>query len=142
MAEQVRAEMVGNSAEVSHLVGEEDTALVVGSGDVPVLATPRLVALAEAATVASVAGTLRPEQTTVGTRVELEHLVPTPVGTRVGVRAVLVSVDERLLRFEVSAEHPDGRQVARGHVTRVVVDRARFLARTGGQEGRGTSSRT
>ena len=92
MAEQVRAEMVGNSAEVSHLVGEEDTAVVVGSGDVPVLATPRLVALAEAATVAAVAGTLRPEQTTVGTRVELEHLVPTPVGTRVGVRADRKSV--------------------------------------------------
>lgn len=132
----------GSTAEVSHLVGDEDTAASVGSGDVPVLATPRLLALAEAATVAAVAETLRPGQTSVGTRVELDHLSPTPVGTRVGVRAVLVSVDDRLLRFDVSAEHPDGRQVARGHVNRVLVDRARFLARSGGQEAADPSSRT
>lgn len=121
----------GLVAEVTHLVGEDDTAAAMGSGDVPVLATPRLLALAEAATVAAVAGTVSSERTTVGTRVELEHLVASPVGARVSVRAELVGVDGRLLRFEIIAEHPDGRVVAHGRITRVVVDRIRFLRRSG-----------
>jgi predicted thioesterase len=112
-------------------VGEDDTAAAMGSGDVPVLATPRLLALAEAATVAAVAGTVSSERTTVGTRVELEHLAASPVGARVSVRAELVGVDGRLLRFEIVAEHPDARVVAHGRITRVVVDRIRFLRRSG-----------
>jgi fluoroacetyl-CoA thioesterase len=120
----------GLQAEVVHLVADEDTAAAVGSGDVAVLATPRLLALAEAASVASVRDELGPEQTSVGTRVELEHLRPTPVGVRVVVHATLTHVDGRLLRFEVVAEHPaDGRVVATGTLSRVVVDRKRFLAR-------------
>jgi predicted thioesterase len=121
----------GLVAEVTHLVGEDDTATAMGSGDVPVLATPRLLALAEAATVAAVAGTVSSERTSVGTRVELEHLAASPVGVRVSVRAELVGVDGRLLRFEIVAEHPDGRVVAHGRINRVVVDRVRFLRRSG-----------
>jgi predicted thioesterase len=105
--------------------------MALGSGDVPVLATPRLLALAEAATVAAVAKALPSGQTTVGTRVEFEHLLATRVGTRVTVRADLVGVDGRLLRFEVVAENPDGRVVGHGRITRVAVDRARFLERSG-----------
>jgi predicted thioesterase len=121
----------GLVAEVTHLVGEDDTATGMGSGDVPVLATPRLLALAESATVAAVAGTLSSETTSVGTRVELEHLVASPVGVRVSVRAELVAIDGRLLRFEIVAVHPDGRVVAHGRINRVVVDRVRFLQRSG-----------
>jgi predicted thioesterase len=121
----------GLVAEVTHLVGEDDTATAMGSGDVPVLATPRLLALAESATVAAVAGTLSSETTSVGTRVELEHLVASPVGVRVSVRAELVAIDGRLLRFEIVAVHPDGRVVAHGRINRVVVDRVRFLQRSG-----------
>ncbi|HMG31289.1 MAG TPA: hotdog domain-containing protein [Jiangellaceae bacterium] len=120
----------GLGADVAHLVGEDDTATALGSGDVPVLATPRLLALAEAATVAAVAGALPEGASSVGTRVELEHLAASPVGVRVSVRAELVGVDGRLLQFEVVAEHPDGRVVAHGRVSRVVVDRARFLQRS------------
>jgi fluoroacetyl-CoA thioesterase len=123
----------GAVAEVVHLVADEDTADAVGSGDVPVLATPRLLALAEAACVASVGAELGPGRTSVGTRVELEHLLPTPVGTRVSVRAEVVAVDGRLVRFSVVAEHPsDARVVASGRLTRVVVDRNRFLDRARG----------
>jgi predicted thioesterase len=121
----------GLVAEVTHLVGEDDTATGMGSGDVPVLATPRLLALAESATVAAVAGTLSSDTTSVGTRVELEHLVASPVGVRVSVRAELVAIDGRLLRFEIVAVHPDGRVVAHGRINRVVVDRVRFLQRSG-----------
>jgi fluoroacetyl-CoA thioesterase len=119
----------GLQAEVAHLVTDEDTALAVGSGDVPVLATPRLLALAEAATVATVREQLPPGQTTVGTKVELEHRWPTPVAVRIAVNATLTEVDGRLLRFKIVAEHPDGRVVAAGTVNRVIVDRMRFLHR-------------
>ena len=124
----------GLVAEITYLVGEGDTATAMGSGDVPVLATPRLLALAESATVAAIAGTLSSDTTSVGTRVELEHLVASPVGVRVSVRAELVGVDGRMLRFEIVAGHPDGRVVAHGRISRVVVDRVRFLQRSGAPE--------
>ena len=119
---------VGASAEVAVTVGEPDTAIAFGSGDVPVLATPRLVALVEQATVAAIAGALAEGQTTVGTRVELDHLAATPVGRGVTARAELVEVDGRRLAFEVSVL--DGATVAaRGRVERVMVDRERFVHR-------------
>lgn len=121
---------VGLSAALVHTVTDDDTARSVGSGDVDLLATPRLLALAEAATVAALnEAALPPDQTSVGTRVELEHLRPTPVGETVTVTAQLVHVDSRLLRFEVIATDDGDRVVGRVQVTRVVVDRADFLAR-------------
>jgi fluoroacetyl-CoA thioesterase len=119
----------GLQATVHLTVSEGDTARAVGSGDVPVLATPRLLALAEAATVAAVTGHLEAGQTSVGTRIQLEHLRASAVGATVSVQAQLASVDGRLLRFEVVAEDADGKVVGHGQVTRVVVDRDRFLAR-------------
>ncbi|MEZ5114866.1 MAG: hypothetical protein R2737_01250 [Candidatus Nanopelagicales bacterium] len=124
----------GRDAYLTHLVGDADTATALGSGDVPVLATPRLVALCEAATVAAVAGALPPGSTSVGTRVVMDHLAATPVGESVVVRAEVRVVDGRTLHFDVVAEHDlgDGPVVAaRGEVTRVVVDRDRFLSRLG-----------
>lgn len=119
----------GLSAVVERVVEESDTASAVGSGDLPVLATPRLLALAEQATCAALAGHLPAGSTSVGTRVSLEHTRATPVGGRVTVRATLVHVDGRLLRFDVAAEDDRGGLVGHGEVTRVVVDAERFLAR-------------
>ena len=127
----------GPNAEVELTVTDADTATAVGSGDVPALATPRLVALAEAATVAALAavpagrGGLDDGQTTVGTLVRLEHLAASPVGATVRVRAELVEVDGGRLRFEVAATDA-GRIVGRGEVVRAVVNRRRFLERLGG----------
>jgi len=122
---------VGTSATVRRTVGEDDTARAVGSGDLAVLGTPCLLAWCEAATVAAL--DLDDTQTSVGTRVQLEHVGASPVGQRVNVTATLVHVDGRLLRFEVVAEHDDGdgegKLVGHGEITRVVVDRERFLAR-------------
>lgn len=122
---------VGLRAAVVHVVTDDDTAAAVGSGDVPVLATPRLLALAEAACIAALGdAALAPTTTTVGTRVELEHLLASPVGETVRVVALLDHVDGRLLRFEVVATDDGDRLVGRAVVTRVLVDRERFLART------------
>jgi fluoroacetyl-CoA thioesterase len=119
----------GLTARSQLLVTDDDTAAAVGSGDVPVLATPRLLVEFEAATVAATRGHLAPGQTSVGTRMSLEHQRGVPVGGSVSVTAELVAVDGRLLRFEVAAQDATGNLVGTGQVTRIVVDRDRFVAR-------------
>src|SRR6516225_10060320 len=108
----------GLRASVSAVVGEEDTAISAGSGDVPVLATPRLLALAEAATVAAIAPHLPPGMTSVGTSVSLEHRRATPVGAEVVVEAELTEIDGRRLMFSFtareSARRPGGAGMAEG----------------------------
>jgi fluoroacetyl-CoA thioesterase len=125
---------VGDSATVRFTVTEQDTAAALGSGDLPVLGTPRLLAWCEAATCAAVEDSLESSRTTVGTRVQLDHMGASPVGAEVIVVATVVYVDGRLVRFEVVARHADDaddRVVGHGEVTRVVVDRERFLSRLG-----------
>jgi fluoroacetyl-CoA thioesterase len=123
----------GQSATLQFEVTDADTAVAVGSGDLAVLATPRLLAWCEAATCAAIAPALEESRTSVGTRVSLEHLAASPVGERVEVQASVAHVDGRLVRFSVAASHlSDGRLVSTGEVTRVVVDRERFLSRLSG----------
>ena len=121
----------GLTASFVHVVGDDDTAVALGSGDVPVLATPRVVALVERATCAAVLGHLTPDLTTVGTRVEVDHVAPTPVGVALTVDAVLEEVDGRRLTFGVRVSD-DERAVATGTVTRVLVTRERFLRAVSG----------
>ena len=118
---------VGQSAQLVATVGVDDTAIALGSGAVPVLATPRLIAWCEAATVDAVEAALPPGQTTVGSRVEFDHLGPSEVGTEVTVIARLTAVRGRSLDFSVEAIEK-GRTVGRGTVRRVLVDREQFLA--------------
>ena len=116
----------GSSATIEMEVTDADTAIQIRSGDVPVLATPRLVALFEEAAVTAIAGQLPEGQTSVGMRVQVDHLAPTAVGTVVTAEATLERVDGRRLQFTVSARDPRG-LVGAGKVTRVVVDTERFL---------------
>ncbi|WP_240777751.1 thioesterase family protein [Nonomuraea basaltis] len=118
----------GLRSQLVIMVEMEDTAKRMGSGDVPVLATPRLLALAEAATVRAVEQHLAPEETSVGTRVELEHLAASPLGTHVQIGVELTEVDGRRLVFAFEA-HDKHTVVGRGTIERVVVDRAKFLTR-------------
>ncbi|MEV4756266.1 hotdog domain-containing protein [Micromonospora sp. NPDC049559] len=118
----------GLTARVELTVTDSDTAQAVGSGDVPVLGTPRVLALAEAATVAATATAVPAGMTTVGVRVELEHTAPTPVGGTVVAEARLAKVEGRRLVFETTVN--DGATtIAEGRVERVLVDRQRFVAR-------------
>jgi len=119
---------VGLAGEVVHVVGDGDTAVALGSGDVPVLGTPRVVALVEAATMAALAGWVAEHQTTVGTLVDLDHLRPSRVGATVQAHAQLEAVEGMRLEFAVTVTQ-DGREVARGRVVRAVVDRESFLSR-------------
>lgn len=123
----------GHPAILQFEVTEADTAAALGSGDLDVLGTPRLLAWCEAATCAAVADSLDEGQTSVGTRVSLEHLAATAVGEWVEVQAAVSYVDARLVRFSVAASNTsDGKVVGTGEVTRVVVDRERFLSRVSG----------
>ncbi|MEH3033789.1 MAG: thioesterase [Aeromicrobium erythreum] len=116
------------SAEIVHTVTDADTASALGSGDLAVLATPRLLAWCEEATCAAL--DLPAERTSVGTRVDLEHLAASPVGATVRARAEVVHEDGRLLRFRVTAHDVErDTLLASGEVRRVVVDRERFLSR-------------
>jgi fluoroacetyl-CoA thioesterase len=118
----------GLTATVELTVTEADTAAALGSGDVSVLGTPRVLALVEEATVLAVRPKLDPGATTVGTHVELDHHAPTLVGATVAAEARLREVDGRRLVFDVVLR--EGSAVkAQGRVDRVVVDRARFLGR-------------
>ncbi|WP_426561851.1 thioesterase family protein [Angustibacter sp. McL0619] len=116
------------AAERTFQVSDVDTARALGSGTLEVLATPRLLAWCEAVTCAA-AEPLPDGSTSVGTRVELEHLAASPVGEQVLVRAEPSHQDGRLLRFAVVVTGRDGRLLATGQVTRVVVDVQRFLGR-------------
>lgn len=111
------------------VVGEADTAIAMRSGDVPVLATPRVVALVEEAACDAAAGNLAAGTTTVGMRVQLDHLRPTGLGAEVTAEAVLERVEGRRLVFTVSVSDPRG-LVAAGKVTRVLVELDRFLDKT------------
>ena len=119
------------------VVAETDTAAAMGSGEVPVLGTPRLLALAEAAAARAIRPSLQPGQTSVGTSAVLEHNLPSPLGAEVVVEAELTEVDGRRLVFRFMARHkrlpgsPDDHNVVVGAGTleRVVVDRDRFVSR-------------
>ena len=118
----------GLTAEVELTVTEDDTALAMGSGEVEVLATPRIIALCEQATMASLAGRLEPNETSVGHAIQLDHVAPTRVGGRVRAEATLQKVAGRRLTFTVSVTDARG-LVAAGKITRVVVVTDRFLER-------------
>jgi len=132
----------GLLAELRVVVSEADTAIAAGSGDVPVLATPRLLALAEAASVAAIEPQLGAEMTSVGTAASLEHRRASPVGAEIVVEAELTEVAGRRLVFSFIVRHsppgnggdggPDANEdlvVGAGTLERVVVDREKFLAR-------------
>ncbi|MEW6447331.1 MAG: hotdog domain-containing protein [Bacillota bacterium] len=118
----------GLQGKAHMVVRKEDTALMQGSGTVRVLSTPRLLALMEAAAVAALNGSLRAGQTSVGTKVEIEHTAATPVGMEVFAKAELVEIDGRRLVFAVEAYDAAG-TVGRGRHERFLVDEDRFLER-------------
>jgi fluoroacetyl-CoA thioesterase len=116
----------GLAAQVAMEVTDADTAVALRSGDVAVLGTPRVVALAEEAAMSAVAGALAAGETTVGMRVQLDHLHPSVIGATVTATATLEKVEGRRLTFTVSITDHCG-LIAAGKVTRVIVDTEKFL---------------
>jgi predicted thioesterase len=124
--QQVEGCNPGRRATVELVVGADDTALAMGSGDVPMLASPRVVALAEQAAMRALGECLPEGKTSVGAWVELEHLSPTPLGRKVEAEAILLGVHGRRLEFSIVVRE-DGEEIARVRHRRVLVSRERFL---------------
>ncbi len=116
----------GLNSKVTLTVSRNDTALALRSGDVPVLATPRLIALCEEATCKALDGHLEQGSTSVAVRVQFDHLAPVGIGATVSAEVVLEKVDGRRLTFTASVSDSSG-LVGAGKVTRVLVMRSRFL---------------
>jgi fluoroacetyl-CoA thioesterase len=116
----------GLRGEARVKVSEADTARALRSGSVDVLGTPRVVALVEEAACTALEGRLDDHSTSVGMRVRIDHLLPTPIGVEVVAEAVLEKIEGRRLTFTVSVSDERG-LVAAGKVTRVVVDVERFM---------------
>jgi predicted thioesterase len=125
--------MTGSSATVELLVTEADTAIAHHSGEVPVLATPRVIALCEQAAFTAVAADLSAGQTTVSMKVQIDHLAPSAIGQTVMAEATVEKIQGRRIQFTVSVNDDHG-LIAVGRVTRVVVDAAAFLAKARGTD--------
>jgi predicted thioesterase len=109
-------------------VGNENTAIALGSGDMPVLATPAMMALMENAAMLAVASELEDGDTTVGGHIESSHLRPTPVGAEVSATATLEKVEGRKLYFKIIA-HQGDKIIGEGTHLRFIVNREKFLAK-------------
>lgn len=110
------------------VVTEALSARAMGSGDLPVYATPAMTALMENAAMLAVAGELPEGSTTVGGRIEVSHMAPTPIGATVTATATLEKVDGRKLYFSVIAMQGDT-VIGEGTHLRFVVDKERFMSK-------------
>ena len=109
-------------------VTQELTAQAMGSGELPVFATPAVIALAEETAWKSVAPELESGQGTVGTELHVEHIAATPVGMKICCETELIEIDRRKLTFSVEVFDEAG-AVARGTHCRFIVENEKFLKR-------------
>lgn len=110
------------------IVEEKDTAVAMGSGDLSVLATPAMVALMENAAMREAAKCCQDGQTTVGTKVAIQHTRATPLGAEVNAFARMTEQDGRRLVFEVWAEDAKG-EIGRGEHERFMVESEKFMSK-------------
>ena len=122
---EIQAGLVG---EATTVVTSAELASSIGSGRLDVYGTPAMLGLIEQAAVNAVDHLLPDGSTTVGTRLDVKHLAPSPPGIEVRARAELVSVDGRKLTFTVEAFDTVDR-IGEGTHERAIVDASRLLAR-------------
>lgn len=118
----------GISATSRTTVTAADTAAAMGSGDMPVFATPAMAALMENAAMRAVAAELPEGATTVGAEMNITHIKPSGVGAQIVASAVVTAVEGRKITFNVGARDAEG-PIGEGTHVRFVVDRRRFLAK-------------
>lgn len=119
---------VGLKGTVTKTVCDCNTAAAVGSGSLPVFATPAMIALMEKASCEALNGHLDEGSTTVGTLVNVEHLSATPVGMTVTVTSIVTAVDGRKISFSVEASDEAG-IIGKGTHERFVVGAEKFTAK-------------
>ena len=120
---------IGLTAEKTFEVTKNETAQEVGSGSLPILATPMLLAWMEDCAISIVKDALPDSQTTVGTAICLQHLKPSAVGEYLTCRAELVAMDDRKLFFMLTAHSLRGQKVASATHDRFIVDIERLMSK-------------
>ena len=124
---------VGMKGRAETVVTRDNTAQAVGSGLVPVFATPWMIALMENAAVNAVQAALAPEEGTVGTRLNVTHDAATPIGMRVWAEAEVTAVEGRKLTFAVSA-YDEAEKIGGGTHERFIIKPERFLLKAQGKK--------
>jgi fluoroacetyl-CoA thioesterase len=119
---------LGMRGEATIIVDPSHTASALGSGNVPTLGTPALVALIERAAVNAIRRGLDDGEESVGTGISVRHTAPTPIGKRVRAEVVVSAVYDRTITFDVRASDPAA-AIAEGTHERVIVNREDFVWR-------------
>ncbi len=117
---------VGMKGEVTALVEREDTAQIVGSGDLLVYATPCMVALMEGAACEAIAEAVPEDKTSVGIALDISHIAATPVGMEVRAEAEVTAVDKNIITFQLNAYDESGK-IGEGTHKRAIVTTQKFL---------------
>lgn len=125
----------GMTAILTEKVNETNTAKVIGSGSLPVYGTPAMIALIERSAVELLSGNLPEGATTVGTKLEINHVSATPVGMNVVCQCTLTKVDRRKLVFDVEVKDEAG-VIGNGTHERFLVDAEPFLAKANGKKSK------
>jgi predicted thioesterase len=120
--------VIGKSATVSVKVDESNTALAVGSGSLPVFATPMLIALMEQTACEVLADALSDGETSVGTLINVQHSAASPIGSTITATATITAVFGRKITFQVTASDNKD-EIGNGTHERVIVDSKRFMER-------------
>jgi len=117
---------IGITNQIKAVVSNQMTAREMGSGDLPVLATPSMIALMEGAANGSVATELHSGQGTVGLYIEVSHLAPVPIGGQIDIKSILIEVNKKILTFEVSAFYGET-IIGKGIHKRAIIDNGAFM---------------
>jgi len=120
--------MLNNTATVHTTVSQTNTAQAVGSGDLPVFATPAMIALMEQAACQAIAAVLEPGQSSVGTAIAVQHTAASLVGAEISASATVAATNGRQVEFMLAA-HCGGQEIGCGTHTRFIIDAARFMGK-------------
>ncbi len=120
---------IGTKGFAEALVEQEDTAKIVGSGDLLVYATPCMVALMEGAACESIAPFLAPGESSVGTMMQVNHISATPVGMEVRAESEVTAVEGRKVTFSIKAYDEAG-EIGNAVHERFIIKAERFLEKT------------
>jgi len=124
---------VGARSDQTMLVTDDLTAVAMGSGSLPVLSTPAMIALMEASALAAIDPVLPDGQASVGIEISVRHLSATPVGEEIIASAIVTQIDGKRVTFEVRAW--DRKElIGEGTHVRYIIDEVRFMSRLGDEE--------
>ena len=118
----------GLKGQQSEIVTNEKTAMEMGSGTLPVYATPAMVALMEKTAMLSVADEIGEGEATVGTRLEISHLAACGLGAEIRCESVLTEIDRKRLVFEVQAFEGET-LIGNGIHERFIINTEKFMSK-------------